>query len=449
MNRQLIVLPQGARLVLDPMPQAHSVSIGLWMEAGTRDEPADQIGLAHLLEHMAFKGGAGRDARALAEAVEARGAELNAATGHERTGYYVRGLAEDAAFLFDILADMVLVPDLPEAELAKEKDVVLQELAEAHDTADDWVFELSQRAAFGDTPIGRSILGDAGTLERISRADLAGFLRAGRAPERLVVVASGAFEPKGLAAAMAGRLATLNNVHDNNSAQLPARLRTGFGAVPADARVQTDVRRIDQMHQVLSRGTVDARHPDRFAARLFAEILGGGMASRLFQSVREELGLAYSIYSSIEAWTDAGQISVYAASAPEKAAAVLGEVNRAWESLATHGPKADELARAKAILRAQFLMGQDSPGARSSGAAYELLMHGSLIELDGVLSALAAVSPEDVRAIAASSLNGPGTCAAIGPKAGLKSLTPLARGWASLKAAPKRAAIGDLAMSAQ
>lgn len=417
-RREVVTLGNGARIVFDPMPHLGSAAVGVWVGAGARHEPAERNGLAHFLEHMAFKGAKGRDARGIADAVEARGAALNASTEYERTGYYVRCLASDAPGMLDIALSLVLAPDHPEGEIERERGVVLQEIGEAADQPDDLVFELAQAACFAGHALGRPILGTAQTLANVGRDDLFGFAQLNYAPGRTVVAVSGSYDRAAVEAVARG---WLEGRKAFAQAQTPA---PAFEASSA----RTATRKLEQCHLVMVRGGPGAASPDRFAARAFAEIFGGGMASRLFQDVREARGLAYSIDASCDQYTDVGRVSVYAGCAPRDAAEVVRITSGIWNDLAANGPTAAELDRAKAVMKAGFVMAIEAPASRAGSAAYELLTFDRLIENEEVLGNIDAVTSDDVRRMAANAVNGPSVAAAVGPKAGLAAAEQFAAG---------------------
>jgi predicted Zn-dependent peptidase len=284
-NRDVITLPNGARIVFDAMPGLRTASVGVYLGAGARHESADRNGLAHFLEHMAFKGAGGLSARGIAEAVEARGAAMNAATDYERTSYFVRCLSDDAPQMLDIALSLVFATDLPSEEIEREKFVVLQEIGEAADQPDDLVMELAQTASFPDHPLGRPILGIEATLKSITRDDLISFAASAYVPRRTVVSVAGAFD-KSAVEAVARRWLEPRTVLSPKASTAPGHPR------PHAATVS---RKLEQTHLVLAHPAPHAQSDERFAARIFAEIFGGGMASRLFQDVRESKGLAYTI----------------------------------------------------------------------------------------------------------------------------------------------------------
>ncbi len=408
-QREVIILPNGARIVFDTMPNLRTSAVGVFLGAGARQESDERNGLAHFLEHMAFKSAGGRNAREIAETVEARGAVMNASTGYELTNYFIRCLAPDAPAMLDVALSLAFGPDHPPEEIEREKGVVRQEIGEAADQPDDLVFELAQQASFANHPLGRPILGTEQTLDTIGRDDLVGFAASNYSPQRTVVSVAGAFD----------RAAVQEIVHRWLAA------RTGEPAAPAaapaiaSAAVLTEARKLEQTHLVLARRTVSATSPDRFAARVFAEIFGGGMASRLFQDVRESRGLAYTIDASCDQHSDCGRVSVYAGCDPKDAAEVVKLTRGIWEDLSSAGPTEAELARAKAIAAAQFAMSAEAPAARAGSGAYELLTFNRLISVEEVLGYIGAVTVDDVRRIGAEMLQNPGIASTVGPKAGL------------------------------
>ncbi len=408
-NREVVTLPNGARIVFDAMPGLRTASVGVYLSAGARHEAADRNGLAHFLEHMAFKGAKGLNARQLAEAVEARGASINAATDYERTSYFVRCLSEDAPEMLDIALSMVFAPDHPTDEIEREKGVVLQEIGEAADQPDDLVFELAQQATFPDHPLGRPVLGTEATLRSVTRDDLLRFANENYGPHRTVVSVAGAFDRDAIET-LVWKWFDMRAAHTKQTWHPP---RIG------ESGVRTEARKLEQCHLVLARRTVSAVSDDRFAARIFAEIFGGGMASRLFQDIRESRGLAYTIDAACDQWSDCGRISVYAGCDAKDAAEVAAITSGIWADMAAKGPTDAELARAKAVAAAGFAMAAEAPAARAGSAAYELLTFDRLVGFEEAMRRINLVTAADVRRVAQDALNGPAIAAAVGPKAGL------------------------------
>lgn len=408
-SREVITLPNGARIVFDAMPGLRTASVGVYLGAGARHEPTTRNGLAHFLEHMAFKGANGLSARQIAEVVEARGASMNAATDYERTSYYVRCLSPDAPQMLDVALSLVFAPDLPLDEIEREKFVVLQEIGEAADQPDDLVMELAQTASFPNHPLGLPILGVEATLKPITRDDLINFAAQSYVPSRTVVSVAGSFDRNAIEAVARRWL--------EPRAALPVQPTSAPTLPKRHASIIS--RKLEQTHLVLAHPGPHAQSDDRFAARIFAEIFGGGMASRLFQEVRESRGLAYTIDASAEQYSDAGRISVFAGCAPADAAEVVNVTRTIWADLASAGPTEAEMSRAKAAAAVGYAMAAEAPAARAGSAAYELLAFDRLIPIEETLRRIDSVTAADVAHIAAQSLAGPPIAAAIGPKAGL------------------------------
>lgn len=415
-GRNVVSLPNGARIVFDPMPQLRSAAVGVWLGAGAVDEAECLNGLAHFLEHMAFKGANGRNARQIAEAAESLGADINAATDYERTSYTARCLAADAPDLLDQVLSLVFAPDHPQDEIEREKHVVLQEIGEAADQPDDLVFDLAQAASFPDHPLGRPILGIEQTLMEIRREDLFAFATANYTPRRTVVSVAGAFDME----------AVRHRAESWLSPRTASASRSGQQAPRPVTVTRSVARQTEQCHVVIGRPAPASMDERRYAARLFSEIFGGGMASRLFQQVREERGLAYTIDASCEQYESAGRVSVYAGCASSDVGEVAKLIDAVWGDLASAGPTDAEVARAKAVLKAGLAMASEAPAARASRAAHELLAHDRLVSLDEHISKVDAVTAEGIRAIAAEGLAGPSARAIVGPKAGVRALEKLA-----------------------
>jgi len=404
---ELVRLPNGVRVALDPMPGLATAALGVWQRVGARWEPAQLNGVAHLFEHMAFKGAGGRDARQFAEAIENVGGVMNAGTGYERTAYYARIVGEHAPFALDLIADILFAPHWSPDDLEKEKGVVAQERGEAFDVPDDRVFELHQAALYPDQPLGRPILGDDTTLARVSVDTLRAFQADHMTPERLVVSIAGAFDRTAFLDAVENRFGALQS--------RPARQCEPARAHPG--RV-SEARKLEQAHLVMSWPSPPASSDALFASRLLAEIFGGGMSSRLFQEVRESRGLVYAIDAHVDAFEDDGRLSVYAGCAPKHARDVAALVREQLALLADIGPESDELRRAKAVAQAQMLMGLEMPSARAEARVSQVFLRDRLISFDEIRAKIEAVQSEEIQELAVRALEGPDCVAAIGPPAG-------------------------------
>lgn len=407
MELELVRLANGVRIALDPMPGLGTAALGVWQRVGARWEPAAHNGVAHLFEHMAFKGAGPRNARQFAEAMEAVGGVMNAGTGYERTAYYARILAEHAPFALDMIADILFAPHWLPEDLEKEKGVVAQERGEAFDTPDDQVFELHQRALYPDQPLGRPILGSEETLANVSVQTLIDFREAHMTPERTVIAIAGAFDRSAFLEKAEARFGLL--------AAKPALLSP---PAHAHAGVISEMRKLEQTHLVFSWPAPASGADQLYAARLMAEIFGGGMASRLFQEVRETRGLVYAIDSFLETFEDDGRLAVYAGCSAENARAVAEIVQAELAELAEKGVRADELARAKAVAQAQMLMGAEAPSARAEARASQVFLRDRVFAFDEARARIARVTGEEIQAIARAALAGPACAAVLGPKGG-------------------------------
>ncbi len=402
--RELIIYPNGARLVLDPMPHVQTASVGVWVDAGARDESVENNGIAHLLEHMAFKGAGGLGARELVEQVEDRGGILNASTDYERTGFYVRCLAEDAGDMLNVASSLALDQQLPESELEREKGVVIQEIGEASDQAEDLVFELAQAAAWPNHALGRSVLGTEASLKDIDCAQLRGFIDQNYVANRVVMSVAGGYDRTQIIAQAEKWLTPLKS----GSPALRIVPQAGHKALVRE-------RDTEQAHLVLSFPAPDSRSNKRFAARLFEEIFGGGMASRLYQEVREKRGLAYSIDAYFDSYLDAGRFNVYCGCDPEDAMEVQKIVKDLWHEFALTGPTSAEMSRARATQKTQFAMSSEGPAARGSSGAYELFTFDRLINLPEALGEIDRVTVQDVQDCVANGVDGLPTASCVGP----------------------------------
>lgn len=414
-DAKVVTLPNGLRIALDPMPMLESTALGVWIQAGARDEAPEINGVAHLFEHMAFKGAGQRDARAFAEAIESVGGAANAATGFERTSYYARCLADHAGESLHLLCDMLLDPHWHAEDLEKEKGVVIQEIHEAFDSPEDRAFELHQRLLFPDQALGRPILGNAGTLAGISVGTLRAFRSAFMVPSAMVLSVCGRFDSQEILGIARQRFGAL-----------PGRQRPPSALARPSAGLLVEPRRAAQAHLVFSWPAPALGDSALMSARLLAEILGGGMASRLFQEVRENLGLAYSIDAFLDVYHDTGRLLVTAGCAAKDAGTVSDLCAAALLDLAENGPTDRELTRARTMVAAQVLMGAESAAARAEMRAGHVLTLGALLPFDVLKAQIRAVTGPMVQARAREAVRGKACAAALGPS---QMLTRALRGF--------------------
>lgn len=404
MSGTLHVLANGLKVVYDPVPALRSIAVAVTADGGARHEDEARSGWSHLLEHMVFKGAGGRSARELIERIEAAGGSVNAATGQERTTFTARVLAGDLELALSSLSDLVFRPTLDADELEREKDVVAQEIAEAYDAPDDHVFELAQSKAFAGQPLGRPILGSTDSLASADRVQLEAWRARLYAPERMVVSVSGAVSEDELLA-LAERW--FGEPAWGQAAEVASATFIGGTA--------GETRRIEQANLVFAVPGLAARDPDLTAQALLIEILGGGMASRLFQEAREVRGLAYAVDAGYEAFSDGGLISIFAGTAGDKAAEMARLAATELRRL-TKGVSEAEFSRARAQALAGLYMAEESLASRAERSAWQALVWGRLIPTSEIAGRLAAVEREDLARVAGRLLEA-GVCAAaaIGP----------------------------------
>lgn len=408
MTPRVHTLANGVRVVCDPLPGWQTVALSVVAGRGARFEDAARSGWSHLLEHMVFKGAGGRSARDIVEVIEAEGGHINAATGYERTSFQVRALKDGLDLGSRVLSDLVLRPTMDAQDLAREKQVVGQEIAEAADTPDDLVFELAQEAAFDGQPLGRPILGTPRSIKGATPETLGDWRAALYAPESLIVSAAGAVDEDELI-----RLAE----RDFGEAA-----GVGVADAPAAAFVggtRTVAKRLEQANIVLLLPAVGVMDPDYFALRLLAEMLGGGMASRLFQEAREKRGLAYAIDAYSETYADIGALGVFAG-CDAKDAAELAQVTAGELQALTKPVGEAELSRAKAQLKGSMFMGRESALARAEQAAGQVLLFGKTLDSDAVAAEVDTVTADQIARLMARILGERKAAVAIlGPKPAL------------------------------
>ena len=399
------------RVVCDPMPGLQTVALSVVAGQGARTEDVGHSGWSHLLEHMVFKGAGGRSAREIVEVIEAEGGHINAATGYERTSFQVRALKGGLDLGCAVIADLVLHPAMDAADLAREKQVVAQEIAEAADAPDDLVFELAQDAAFTGQPLGRPILGTPASIGTATPETLNAWRARLYGPSSLVVSAAGAVDEDEL----------LKLVERDYGHAASVGANEAFDGATFAGGSKAVAKPLEQANLVLLLPAVSVLDPDYFALRLLAEILGGGMASRLFQEARENRGLAYAIDAYSETYADVGVLGVFAGCAA-KDAAELAQV-AAGEIAGMTKPVSDgELARAKAQLKGSMFMGREGALARAEQAAGQVLLFGRTLDPDDVAAEVDAVSAADIARLTERILAPrKAAVAVLGPKSSLKA----------------------------
>jgi predicted Zn-dependent peptidase len=413
MTTQVSTLANGLRVATDRVGTVDTVSLGIWVDVGTRHEPEEINGVAHFLEHMAFKGTERRSAREIAEEIEAVGGHLNAYTSRESTAYYAKVLREDVPLALDILSDILQHSTFEPEELERERTVILQEIGQANDTPDDIIFDHFQECAYPDQAMGRPVLGRPEIIRELGRDEVIAYLRDHYGAQRMVLAAAGNFEHERLVDLAETLLSSLPA--ERSATTEPARYAGG------ERREDRD---LEQLHIVLGFPGVVLGDSDYYAASVLSTAFGGGMSSRLFQEIREKRGLVYAIHSFVHGYRDGGLFGIYAGTGESEAAelvsALCEETIRVGDGLTPV-----ELNRAKAQMKAGLLMSLESTSARCEQLAQHLLIHGTPFNPPEVVRHIEAVDDAAIRRVVARWHSAPPTLAALGPLSGLEEFDRL------------------------
>jgi predicted Zn-dependent peptidase len=419
LTQRLHTLPNGFRIVTEAMPGLGSASVGLWVEAGGRHETPAQNGIAHFLEHMAFKGTRRRSALRIAEEIEDVGGYINAYTSREMTAYYARVLSQDVVMALDVIADIVLNPVFRKADIETERHVILQEIGQALDTPDDIIFDWLHEVSYPGQPFGRTILGPEERVASFRKADFEGFTGAHYGPDQMILSAAGGVDHAAIVAAA-----------ERIFGGLKARGRSRVDPARFLGGERREVKDLEQAHFALSFEAPGYRDDAVYAAQVYATALGGGMSSRLFQKIREEQGLCYAIYAQASAYEDTGQITIYAGTSADEigdlAQLTIDELRRAAEDMSDA-----EVARARAQLRAGMVMGLESPSSRAERNARLLSIWGRIPALDEAVAKIDAVDTATVRAHAEGLTRARSALAIYGPVASAPGIEAIRKGLAA------------------
>jgi predicted Zn-dependent peptidase len=386
------------------MPEARSVTVGVWVRVGGRDEPDELAGASHFLEHLLFKGTATRTARQIAEAIDAVGGEMNAFTSREHTAYYTRLPADRLRLGLDVLGDVLTDPAFRPHEVEAERQVILEELLMNLDVPEDHVHTLLAEALFPGHPLGREVLGTRASVERATRDQIADFFRHWYRPRNLAVVAAGDLEHDRLVEAVTGSLGRLDG--GERPVHRPPT------AAPQPSRVLPDD--TEQVHVAMGWRGVDHHDDDRYALMVANQVLGGGMSSRLFQEVREERGLCYSVYSWASTYDDAGSAGIYAGTAPARARQLREVIDDEVAKLVATGVTESELSVAKGFIEGSLLLGLEDSASRMARLGRSLMARDEIVTVDDQLARIRAVTADDVGAAAARVYGGERSLAVIG-----------------------------------
>ncbi|GIT91033.1 peptidase M16 [Jannaschia pagri] len=386
MSVQITRLANGFRIVTEHMPGLQSASVGIWVGAGGRHEAPEQNGIAHFLEHMAFKGTERRSALQIAEQIEDVGGYINAYTSREVTAYYARVLRDDVPLAVDLISDIVLNPVFDAREIEVERGVILQEIGQAMDTPDDIIFDWLQEAAYPEQPMGRTILGPSERVQAFDRNDLTRFVQQNYGPGQMILSAAGAVDHDHIVRLAEAIFADLPAVSQSS----PERGVYRGG----EAR---HVKDLEQAHVALGFAQPGYRDDDIYTAQIYAGVMGGGMSSRLFQEAREKRGLCYTIFASVGAYADTGLLTVYAGTAEADVADLscltIDELKRSAEDMTEA-----EVARARAQMKSGMLMGLESPSSRAERLARVVAIWDRVPPLEEVVARIDAVDASAVRA---------------------------------------------------
>jgi predicted Zn-dependent peptidase len=407
MSAELQRLANGMTVAVDPLPGAESVALGLYVTVGSRSEPEALGGIAHLVEHMVFKGAGGRDTRALAEVIEDVGGSLNAWTARDQTAFHGRALARDLQLVAELIADLVRAPHLGEEHLEREKQVILSELGESVDSPEDLVHDHLFEAAFEGQRIGRPVLGTEASIRSTGRQDCFDWLTREFVPSRMILAASGKVDAE-----------QLGSLAERLFGDMDAQPEPAIDAARFTGGLRNDGRSFEQAHWCLAFPGLAAADERTPALSLFVQALGGGTSSRLFQELREERGLAYSIYAWNQAFADSGLVGIGCAADRSRAAEAIA-LARDLVSATAEGLTAAELQRARAQVEASLLMGLETPQGRADHLARSIEVFGRVIETGELMAQLRRVDVPTARAVGAALLDGPVAIASVGARLAL------------------------------
>jgi len=399
------VLENGITVISETMDTVRSVALGIWLAVGSRDESAAEAGMSHFMEHMMFKGTPTRTAAQISEAFDRIGAELNAFTSKEYTCYYARLLDEHLDTAVEILSDMVVNASLAEEAITSEREVVLEEISRYEDSPDDQIHEVFSGTLLPAHPLGLPVIGSKGTVATFDHTAAAGFHRRHYLTGNVVVAAAGAVDHADLVAMVRERLGLPTGARSARTHVAPV----------TEPRLKVLQKDTEQAHICFGVAGLPARDPDRFSLAVLDGILGGGMASRLFQEIREKRGLAYAVYSYHQLYQDAGEFVIYAGTRPDNAAEVVTLIRAEIDSLCSAGITADELERVRESIKGQMVLGLESTRSRMTRLGKSEVTAGELLSLDEIVERLDEVTTESVDALARRLFNGNHALTAIAP----------------------------------
>jgi predicted Zn-dependent peptidase len=400
------VLDNGITVMTEPMDSVRSIALGVWFSVGSRDESPEEAGMSHFMEHMMFKGTPTHSSQDISEQFDRLGAELNAFTSKEYTCYYSRFVDEHLATAFDLLGDMVVNAALEDEACAKEREVVIEEMARMEDTPDDHIHEIFSHALWPDHPIGLPILGDRGTVGQFDHAQSVAFRARHYLSGNCTVAAAGSVDHERLVELAQEKLAHL---------PIGPRGVRPVAKAAGEARIAVLKKETEQTHICYGVSTMDSRHPDRFALSMLDGVLGGGMSSRLFQEIREKNALAYAVYSFSALYQDTGEFAIYAGTRPENTEKVIRIIREETEKIAEKGVTPDELDRVRQATLGHLVLGLESTRMRMTRLGKNDVTGGEILSADEIMERFDAVTMDDLKRVSAEVLAGEKVLAVIGP----------------------------------
>lgn len=390
------ILGNGLTVLTEAMPHVRSVTVGIWLRRGSRHEQPAESGLAHFIEHMVFKGTQNRTQLQIAQEMDAMGGQSDAFTSKECASFHAKVLDEHLPQVMDLLGDIILHPAFDPEELERERNVIFEEISLVDDTYDDLAYETFAGSFWPNHPLGRPILGTRETVASFARGDLLDFFRAAYTPGNLLVAAAGNLEHAEVMKLVQRSFESLEPRPDRFQ-ETPPQVETAISFKEKD---------IEQVHLVMGTVAPAQGHPDRYVSYVLNTILGGNLSSRLFQVIREERGLAYSVFSGLSAYRDAGSLTIYAGTSPANASKVVELVLSELRRIKSEPVREDELSRAKQHLKGGILLGMEGTGARMHQLARHEMSYGRHISLDEILAGLEQVNREDILRLSAEMLDG-------------------------------------------
>ena len=412
MSVRRTVLPSGLRIVTEEVPSVRSAAIGIWVNVGSRDETPAVAGASHFLEHLLFKGTTRRTALEISATIEAVGGEMNAFTSKEYTCFYARVIDTDLPMAIDVVSDLITSSIVSALDVDAERKVVLEEIAMRDDDPSDLVHDLYAETYYGNTTLGRPILGTIQSIKEMSRSSVFNYYKKKYLPQDLVVAVAGNIKHKRVVAMVIDALSRDNFLNVKGAPQI--RPNTPVKTKPMQS-VGLLTRKTEQAHMFYGMEGVARSDERRFAMGVLASALGGGMSSRLFQEIREKRGLAYSVYAYAQQFAGSGQIGFYAGCNPTKAIEVVEIIREVLADVAENGMSHEEIERAKGAVRGSLVLSQEDSASRMSRIGKNEIVYGQVMGFDDILKAIARVNPSDVREIASEYLTKSPTLALVGP----------------------------------